>query len=122
MPDEVVAPVRRNAWWRRVSGRMDKASTAMRAERQGLGAPGRKLDDGFYEELTEVLIAADCGVELAERLATALRHRARREKLEDGAPAISALKGEILPGMSTYNPPLNLSALPSGGLADGVKG
>ncbi len=122
MPDEVVAPVRRGAWWRRVSGRMDKASTAMRADMQGLAAPGRKLDDAFYDELTEVLIAADCGVELAERLATALRHRARREKLEDGAAAISALKAEILAVMSTYDRSLNLSAVPSVVLVVGVNG
>src|ERR1700730_7008960 len=109
MADEVVAPIRRNAWWRRVSGRMDKASSAFSSEMQGLAAPGRKLDDAFYDELTEVLIAADCGVELAERLATALRHRARREKLEDGPAAISALKGEILAVMSTYDRSLNLS-------------
>jgi len=81
------------------------------AEMQGLAAPGRKLDDAFYDELTEVLIAADCGVELAERLATALRHRARREKLEDGPAAISALKGEILAVMSTYDRSLNLNRL-----------
>jgi fused signal recognition particle receptor len=122
MPDEVVAPVRRSAWWRRVSGRMDKASTAMRAEMQGLAAPERKLDDAFYDELTEVLIAADCGVELAERLATALRHRARREKLDDGAAAISALKAEILAVMSTYDRSLHLSAVPSVVLVVGVNG
>ncbi|HEY7835999.1 MAG TPA: signal recognition particle receptor subunit alpha, partial [Solirubrobacteraceae bacterium] len=122
MPDEVVAPVRRSAWWRRVSGRMDKASIAMRADMQGLAAPGRKLDDAFYDELTEVLIAADCGVELAERLATALRHRARREKLVDGAAAISALKAEILAVMSTYDRSLNLSAVPSVVLVVGVNG
>ena len=34
--DEVVAPVRRSAWWRRVSGRMDKASSVFSAEMQGL--------------------------------------------------------------------------------------
>jgi fused signal recognition particle receptor len=101
---------------------MDKASTAMRADMQGLAAPGRKLDDAFYDELTEVLIAADCGVELAERLATALRHRARREKLEDGAAAISALKAEILAVMSTYDRSLNLSAVPSVVLVVGVNG
>src|ERR1700724_2945041 len=101
MPDEVVAPVRRSAWWPGVSGRMDKASTAMRAAVQGIAAPGRKLDDAFYDELTEVLIAADCGVELSERLATALRHRARREKLAAGAQAIAALKAGILAVMGT---------------------
>ena len=69
----------------------------------GSSAPGRKLDDAFFDELTEVLIAADCGVELSERLVAALRQRARREKLDDGAAAIAALKAEILAVMNTYD-------------------
>ena len=113
MPDEVVAPVRRNAWWRRVSGRMDKASTAFSSEMHGLAAPGRKLDDAFYDDLTEVLIAADCGVELSERLVAALRQRARHEKLGDGAAAIAALKAEILAVMNTYDRSLHLREIPS---------
>ncbi|MFI5286822.1 MAG: signal recognition particle-docking protein FtsY [Candidatus Dormibacteria bacterium] len=122
MPDDVVAPVRRSAWWRRVSGRMDKASNAFSAEMHGLAAPGRKLDDVFYEELTEVLIAADCGVELAERLAAALRQRVRSEKLADGAAAIAALKAEILVVMNAYDRSLNLSNVPSVVLVVGVNG
>ena len=122
MPDEVVAPVRRSAWWRRVSGRMDKASNAFSAEMHGLAAAGRKLDDTFYEELTEVLIAADCGVELSERLAMALRHRVRRENLSDGAGAIAALKAEILGVMGIYDRSLHLNAIPSVILVVGVNG
>jgi fused signal recognition particle receptor len=122
MTDEVVAPVRRSAWWRRVSGRMDKATHAFSTEMHGLSAPGRKLDDAFFEELTEVLIAADCGVELSERLAAALRQRVRREKLADGAHAIAALKAEILAVMNTYDRSLNLSAVPSVVLIVGVNG
>jgi fused signal recognition particle receptor len=101
---------------------MDKASNAFSAEMHGLAAAGRKLDDAFYDELTEVLIAADCGVELSERLATALRHRARRENLSDGAGAIAALKAEILAVMGTYDRSLNLRAVPSVVLVVGVNG
>jgi fused signal recognition particle receptor len=101
---------------------MDKASSAFSAEMQGLAAPGRKLDDAFYEELTEVLIAADCGVELSERLTAALRQRARREKLADGAQAIAALKAEILAVMNTYDRSLKLGAVPSVVLVVGVNG
>ncbi len=122
MPDEVVAPVRRNAWWRRVSGRMEAASSAFSAEMRGLAVPGRKLDDAFYEELTEVLIAADCGVELSERLTAALRQRARREKLGDAAEAIAALKAEILAVMGTYDRSLKLTEVPSVILVVGVNG
>src|SRR5580698_10508095 len=122
MTDEVVAPIRRSAWWRRVSGRMDKASIAFSSDMHGLAAPGRKLDYAFYDELTEVLIAADCGVELSERLALALRLRARREKVTDGAAAIAALKAEILAVMETYDRSLNLRAVPSVVLVVGVNG
>jgi fused signal recognition particle receptor len=122
MSDEVVAPVRRSAWWRRVSGRMDKASSAFSTEMRGLADPGRKLDDAFYDDLIEVLIAADCGVELSERLAAALRIRAHREKLGDGAAAIAALKAEILAVMTAYDRSLNLSAVPSVVLVVGVNG
>src|ERR1700686_823935 len=122
MPDEVVAPVRRSAWWRRVSGRMDQASSTFSSEMHGLAVPGRKLDDAFYDDLTEVLIAADCGVELSERLVTALRQRARREKLGDAAEAIAALKAEILAVMGTYDRSLNLSDVPSVVLVVGVNG
>ena len=52
---------------------MDKASNAFSSEMHGLAAPGRKLDDAFSTICTEVLITADCGVELSERLALALR-------------------------------------------------
>src|ERR1700693_454793 len=122
MADDVVAPVRRSAWWRRVSGRMDKASIAFSAEMHGLAAPGRKLDDAFFDDLTEILIAAACGWELPERLAGALRQRGRREKLDDGAAAIAALKAEILAVMnpSDRRPPLN--DVPSVVLVVGVNG
>jgi fused signal recognition particle receptor len=88
----------------------------------GLSVPGRKLDDAFYDDLTEVLISADCGPELSERLALALRLRARREKLSDGAGAIAALKAEILAVMETYDRSLHLQSIPSVVLVVGVNG
>ena len=44
-----------------------------RARCTALAAPGRKPDDAFFDDLLEVLIGADCGVELSERLVVALR-------------------------------------------------
>jgi signal recognition particle GTPase len=67
-PDEIVAPVRRTAWWRRMSGRMDTASDAFSTGMHGIATPGRKPDETFFDDLLEVLISADCGVELSERL------------------------------------------------------
>jgi fused signal recognition particle receptor len=121
-PDEIVAPVRRSAWWRRMSGRMDQTSNAFSSGIQGIAAPGRKLDAAFYDDLTEVLIASDCGVELSERLSASLRARAHRDKLSDAAQAIGALKQEILAVMSTYDRTLHLEAVPSVVLVVGVNG
>jgi fused signal recognition particle receptor len=121
-PDEIVAPVRRSAWWRRMSGRMDQTSNAFSSGIQGIAAPSRKLDAAFYDDLTEVLIASDCGVELSERLSASLRARAHRDKLSDAAQAIGALKQEILAVMSTYDRTLHLEAVPSVVLVVGVNG
>jgi len=121
-PEEIVAPVRRSAWWRRMSGRMDGASTAFLSGMQGIAAPGRKADDAFFDDLLEVLISADCGVELSERLVLALRDRVRRERIHDAAAAIAALKAEILAVMSTYDRSLHLTGVPSVVLVVGVNG
>jgi fused signal recognition particle receptor len=121
-PDDIVPPVRRSAWWRRVSSRMDQTSNAFSSGIQGVAAPGRKLDAAFYDDLTEVLIASDCGVELSERLAASLRARAHRDKLSDAAQAIAALKQEILAVMNIYDRTLHLNAVPSVVLVVGVNG
>ena len=121
-PDDVVAPVRRTAWWRRMSGRMDRASSAFSAEMRALAPAGRKLDATFYDDLLEVLISADCGVELSERLVASLRERARREHLRDAQAAIGALKAEILAVMNTYDRRLNFGEMPSVVLMVGVNG
>jgi fused signal recognition particle receptor len=122
MPDDVVAPVRRTAWWRRMSSRMGTASDAFSTGMHELAAPGRKVDDGFFDDLLEVLISADCGVELSERLVVSLRDRVRREKIGDASGAIAALKAEILAVMSTYDRSLHLNDVPSVVLVVGVNG
>lgn len=121
-PDEIVAPVRRTAWWRRMSGRMGTVSDTFSTGMHGLAAPGRKPDDTFFDDLLEVLISADCGVELSERLVVSLRDRVRRERIADASGAIAALKAEILAVMNTYDRSLHLSDVPSVVLVVGVNG
>ena len=57
-----------------------------------------KVDEALFEELEYALIAADCGVDAARTLITALRDRARREQIEDGETLKRAL-AELIAGL-----------------------
>ncbi|MDX1373990.1 MAG: signal recognition particle-docking protein FtsY [Burkholderiales bacterium] len=63
----------------------------------GLGAllGRRKVDDALFDELEAALLTADCGVEATQALLAALRARARKEGIEDGAALKDALR-EVL--------------------------
>lgn len=52
-----------------------------------LFASGDKVDDDFYEELSDLLIMADVGVETSEYIAETLRERLKEKKIRDTAAA-----------------------------------
>ncbi len=52
-----------------------------------LFSSGDKVDDDFFEELTDLLIMADVGVETSEYIAEALRERLKEKKIRETEPA-----------------------------------
>ncbi len=80
-----------------------------------------KLDDEFFEELEELLIMADVGVNSAEEIIEKLRDKIKEDKINDGNDAKDALR-EILVEMIGDGEPLNLSTTPSVILVIGVNG
>ena len=52
-----------------------------------LFASGDKVDDDFFEELTDLLIMADVGVETSEYIAETLRARLKEKKIKETEPA-----------------------------------
>ena len=52
-----------------------------------LFASGDKVDDDFFEELTDLLIMADVGVETSEYIAETLRTRLKEKKIKETEPA-----------------------------------
>jgi len=80
-----------------------------------------KLDEDFFEELEELLIMADVGVNSAEEIIERLREKIKEEKINDGNDAKDALK-EILIDMIGEGEPLNLTTSPSVILVIGVNG
>ncbi|MGA2158130.1 MAG: signal recognition particle-docking protein FtsY [Dehalococcoidia bacterium] len=54
-----------------------------------------KIEDSTWNELEELLITADVGVETTDRLLSEVRKRVRNEKLEAGSQVRDALKAEM---------------------------
>lgn len=62
---------------------------------KALGA-GRKIDAALIEELEEILITADIGVNTTDTLIDALKLRVKKERYEDAQDVYKILKEEIL--------------------------
>jgi len=98
--------------WSRVSGRTRKALSA------GLRALSPPLAAGYYQELEDLLIAADLGPAMAARLVGAVRARGPRTREEGEAALIEAARS----AMSKRPRELNLSGSPACILFYGING
>jgi fused signal recognition particle receptor len=98
--------------WSRVSGRTRKVLAA------GLRALSPPLAAGYYDELEELLIAADMGPAMAARLTAAVRARGPRTREE----AESALIQAALAVMSKRSRGLDLNGAPACVLFYGING
>ena len=82
----------------------------------------RKVDEELLEELEEVLIMSDIGMETSVKIIGELRDRIKKEKIEDEEAVKVALK-EIMQGiLDVEEPKLNLETKPSVILFVGVNG
>jgi fused signal recognition particle receptor len=98
--------------WHRVSGRTRSVLVA------GLRSLKPPLAPGYYEELEEVLVAADLGPAMAARLVAGVRSRAPRTREEAG----DALVATALSLMSSRPRELELSGRPACVLFYGING
>lgn len=65
----------------------DKVSLAISAK--------KKIDDELLEEIEEILITGDVGVDASMRILEAVKQRVRKEKFEDATALFGILKDEI---------------------------
>lgn len=82
----------------------------------------RKVDEAMLEELEEVLIMSDIGVETSEKVIAQLRTKIKLEKLESEEDVKSALKAIMKEIMEVGEPELCLETTPSIILVVGVNG
>jgi fused signal recognition particle receptor len=120
--DELVSRAHRESWWKRMSRRMDKASLAFSEQVRDTVLLRRDLDDDFFDDLLDILVGADAGMGVAERLVASLRERVRLERIGTAEEALAALKAEMLALLQVRDRALHLDARPSVVVVVGVNG
>ncbi len=82
----------------------------------------RKVDEELLEELEEVLIMSDVGVDTSVKIINNLRNRIKKEKIEDEEGVKQALREEIKQVFMDVDESLHLDTNPSVILVVGVNG
>jgi fused signal recognition particle receptor len=76
--------------------------------------PGRGMDEALYEELEEVLILADVGVEATKRLMEGIRQETKRKGITDAHEVLPLLRQEVLEILRPYEAPLSIEGVSDG--------
>ena len=82
----------------------------------------RKVDEEFLEELEEILIMSDMGVDTSVKIVNNLRKRIKKENIKDEEEVKQALREEIEAIFDEVDRTLNLNTKPSVILVVGVNG
>lgn len=82
----------------------------------------RKVDEELLEELEEILIMSDMGLDTSVKIIQQLRERIKKEKIQDGEAVKQALREEIQQILEAQSSALELSTKPAIILVVGVNG
>ena len=100
---------------------LSKTKNALFGRIRNLFISMRKVDEDMLDELEEILITADVGVETTEKIIDSLRFKIKENRLTESEDVYNALK-EIIASMIDDGEPLDLSTKPSVILVIGVNG
>ena len=100
---------------------LSKTKNALFGRIKDLFISMRKVDEDMLDELEEILITADVGVETTEKIIAALRRKIQEYRLTESEDVYNALK-DIIASMIADGEPLDLSTKPSVVLVIGVNG
>jgi fused signal recognition particle receptor len=107
-PKDTTKDTTKQSWWRRLSGGLKRTSASIGTAISDLVSK-RKLDAATIEELEEVLIRADLGLDTASRVAAAIGHgRYDKQVSDDEVKAI--LSAEVEKVLAPVAQPLIIDA------------
>ena len=123
--EEVQSPDARKkekkSFWGRVKDGLSKTKNALFGQIDEMLKAFVKVDEDLLEELEELLICADIGVNATEVIIDQLRDQIKDGRLKEKDQVMTALRG-ILEGMIGAGEPLKLDSTPSVVLVIGVNG
>ena len=111
----------KKSFWGRVKAGLAKTKNALFGQIDDLLKSFVKVDEELLEELEELLICADVGVNTSEQIIGELREQVKDGRLKEKDQVMSALRG-ILESMIGPGEPLKLDTQPSVILIIGVNG
>ena len=83
-------------WFNRLKSGLAKTRTQLMSQLSGLLRIGRKIDEDLMDEIEEILIQADVGVDTTLALMDNVRERVKAEGLSDSSELEGVIKSEIL--------------------------
>ena len=84
------------SWFDRLKSGLTKTRDQFLSQLSGLLRVGRRIDEDLMEEIEEILIQSDVGVDTTLTLMDNVRERVKSEGLSDSSELASVLKSEIL--------------------------
>lgn len=110
-------------------GFFDKLKTGLNKTKQSINekindvfSNFRKVDEKFLEDLEEILIMSDIGIETSTQIIDKLRERMKKEKIEDEEEVKRVLREEMQEILEVTDKDLHLNTKPSIILVIGVNG
>ena len=101
---------------------LNKTKTSFDDKINGVFSSFRKVDEDFLEELEEILIMSDIGMDTSIRIVDELRKKVKRENLKDEEDVKKALREIMQEILDEIDHKLNLDTKPSVILVVGVNG
>lgn len=101
---------------------MSKTKTSFDEKINNVFSNFRKVDEDFLEELEEILIMSDVGMDTSVKIIDNLRNRLKKEKLQDEEAIKQALREEMQKILDVTDINLHLNTTPSVILVVGVNG
>lgn len=101
---------------------MNKTKTSFDEKISNVFKSFKKVDEDFLDELEEVLIMSDIGMDTSIKIMDNLRQRVKKEKIQDEEEIKQALREEMIQILSKVDRGLNLNTKPSVILVVGVNG